>query len=330
MIAGRLFGLVLACAGIVGAGPVAAQADAVRTLPGKRVAVGGQRMYLECRGQRKNENAPTVVLDAGLGDSSLVWTRVMPELASMARVCSYDRAGYGASDAAAPPRTSAVIVEQLRQLLLNAGIEPPYLLVGHSFGGWNMQLFAASYPDAVAGLVLVDSSQVGEIDRYEQELGIRIAPAGNTYLAIQPYIPPDLPPEEAAYARTLVHDPITLRTVYYEWRGFRASERQVAQALPLPNVPIVVMSRGRTRGDTNSRKDLQERLWRRLQEEFVAAHPGAIHLVAHRSGHYIQLAQPTLVAHGICLTLRRIHDDHRYCAPPADKLAESGVGNKNP
>jgi len=96
------------------------------------------------------------VLDAALGASSLSWSLVQPELARMSRVCSYDRAGFGWSDAGPMPRTAGRIAEELRTLLDRGGVPPPFLLVGHSFGGLVVQIFAQRFRSETAGMVLVD------------------------------------------------------------------------------------------------------------------------------------------------------------------------------
>ncbi len=120
--------------------------------PGRLVDVGGHRLHIYCTGQ----GTPAVVMDSGFPSSSLSWTFVQPEVAKFAPACSYDRAGLGWSDAGPMPRTSRQIVEELHALLLNAGIGRPYVLVGHSFGTFTVRLYASTYPDEVAGMVLVD------------------------------------------------------------------------------------------------------------------------------------------------------------------------------
>jgi pimeloyl-ACP methyl ester carboxylesterase len=120
--------------------------------PGQLVDVRGFRLHVHCGGA----GAPSIVLDAALGGSSVSWSLVQPELAKVSRVCSYDRAGFGWSDAGPMPRTACRIADELRTLLERAGIPPPYLLVGHSFGGLVSLIFAHRFRDDVAGLVLVD------------------------------------------------------------------------------------------------------------------------------------------------------------------------------
>src|SRR5215216_3831319 len=127
---------------------------------GEMVDVGGYSLHLYCRGEA---GAPTVVMDSGLGGTVLDWQLVQPELAKSMRVCTFDRAGMGWSDPGPQPRTSQQIVKELHTLLGNAGVQGPYVLVGHSFGGLNMQLYASQYPDEVKGMVLVDSA-IADLD----------------------------------------------------------------------------------------------------------------------------------------------------------------------
>jgi pimeloyl-ACP methyl ester carboxylesterase len=124
--------------------------------PGRLVDIGTHRLHLQCAG----EGRPAVVFDAALGGSSLSWTLVQPDVARVTTTCSYDRAGFGWSDAGPPPRTAGRIADELHAALRRAGIAPPYLLVGHSFGGLVARLFAARHRDEVAGLVLIEPAIV--------------------------------------------------------------------------------------------------------------------------------------------------------------------------
>ena len=116
------------------------------------VDVGGFRLHVNCSGR----GSPAVIMDAALGGSSISWTFVQPEIAKLTRVCSYDRAGFGWSDAGPMPRTAARVAGELKTLLEKAGIAPPFILVGHSFGGLVMRVFATRYRRDVAALILVD------------------------------------------------------------------------------------------------------------------------------------------------------------------------------
>lgn len=129
--------------------------DPAYATPQRLVDVGGgRRLNLHCLG----EGSPTVVFDAGLANWSQIWGLVQPVVAKTTRACAYDRAGLGFSDPAQRPGTSANIVDDLHRLLQAAAIEPPYILVGHSYGGRNVRLYADMYRAEVAGLVLDDGS----------------------------------------------------------------------------------------------------------------------------------------------------------------------------
>ena len=116
------------------------------------IQVGDSRLHMYETGT----GSPAVVLEAGIAGSSLGWAIVQPEIASFTRVCSYDRAGLGWSEISATPRTLEGMVSELGGLLSAAGIPPPYILVGHSFGGLVIRAFAHLRPQEVAGLVFVD------------------------------------------------------------------------------------------------------------------------------------------------------------------------------
>jgi pimeloyl-ACP methyl ester carboxylesterase len=126
---------------------------------GKSVDVGGYKLNLNCTGQ----GSPTVILDSGLGGLALSWQGVQGEVEKFTRVCTYDRGGYGWSDPGPMPRTSAQIVKELHTLLQNSGEKPPYILVGHSSGGFNVRVYNGQYPDDVVGMVLVDASHEDQV-----------------------------------------------------------------------------------------------------------------------------------------------------------------------
>ena len=120
---------------------------------GELVAIEGTRLHMFTAGR----GTPTVVLDSALAGTSLSWSEIQPRLAELTRVVSYDRAGFGWSDASPAPRTVENMVEELDQLLSSAGVEAPYVLVGHSYGGWVAQLYASRHRKRIAGVILVDS-----------------------------------------------------------------------------------------------------------------------------------------------------------------------------
>ncbi len=134
---------------------------------GRAVNIGGRSLNIYCAGQ----GSPTVVMESGGNLPGYSWRLVEDGVSAFTRACWYDRAGYGWSDPAPPPRSSADIADDLHRLLHNAGIAPPYVLVGHSFGGFTIRVFASRYRGETAGLVLVDSASEHE-DEIKKEMQI--------------------------------------------------------------------------------------------------------------------------------------------------------------
>ena len=122
---------------------------------GQLYTVNGRQMHMVCMGQSK-PGEPTVILQAGGANESLWWVRVQTQLADHVRVCAYDRAGLGWSEPADTPRDPGTIVGELHALLAVANIQPPYVMVGHSFGAILTRIYAAHYPAEVVGITLVD------------------------------------------------------------------------------------------------------------------------------------------------------------------------------
>ena len=121
----------------------------------------GRKMNLYCMGQGKR----TVLFDSGGSDWSVIWALVQPAIATNARACTYDRAGLGHSDAAPEPRSPIAIVEDMHAVIHLGQLKAPLVLVGHSLGGFNVKLYAALYPQDVAGMVLVDPAEHRPWDR---------------------------------------------------------------------------------------------------------------------------------------------------------------------
>jgi pimeloyl-ACP methyl ester carboxylesterase len=137
---------------------------------GQLYTVNGHQMHMVCMGQSK-PGEPTVILQAGGANESLWWVRVQTQLADHLRVCAYDRAGLGWSEPADTPRDPSTIVDELHELLAVAGIQPSYIMAGHSFGAVLTRVYAAHYPTEVAGIALVDGMplELKELSKAEFE-----------------------------------------------------------------------------------------------------------------------------------------------------------------
>jgi pimeloyl-ACP methyl ester carboxylesterase len=134
--------------------------------PGVLVNVDGHKMHIYCMG----EGSPTIILDHVGGGSSMDWALIQPKLAEHTRVCAYDRAGFGWSDYNPAPRTLAEQVNELHTLLTGANEPGPYILVGHSYGARVDRVYAAKYPEEVAGMVLMDAGILADDPRYPAEM----------------------------------------------------------------------------------------------------------------------------------------------------------------
>ncbi len=284
--------------------------------PGRLVQVGGGDVHVLCLG----EGSPTVILDSGLGGSCLDWTLVQEEVSRFTRVCSFDRPGYGWSEPRSTERTSRTIVRELEMLLRAAEISGPYVMVGHSFGGLNMRLFAALNREEVRGLVLVDASHEQGLERLPQAFwsAVRrqlrvarwISALGGLRLAdALGFIPTtrlfrQLPGKAAAAARRQFCRSETIRTLRRELDALPGSQRQVAASGNLGDLPLVILTSNLS---LNPNRDLgpdvpieeMRRAWRALQAELLGLSSRSRQVFVEDSGHYIAIERPQPVIRAI-------------------------------
>jgi pimeloyl-ACP methyl ester carboxylesterase len=262
--------------------------------PGRLVDVGGYRMHINSVG----EGSPTVILDSGLSDSSLSWYKVQPEVARFVRVVSYDRAGLGWSDPSPQPRNSRVFAEELHTLLRNAGIPAPFVLVGHSMGGYDVRMFVSLYRSEVAGMVLVDASHP---DLSSRAPGMRENfVLWRNYLVKRQRLMPFGIPRLIGWCDAGAPQP-ALRTVecrasrydetLAELDSFAASADQVRDTGSLGDMPLAVLSEDPDK--IYPRAMLPA--FQECQDDLARLSTRATHVVAKGSGHQIQKDRPELV-----------------------------------
>ena len=233
---------------------------------GKRVNIGGYRLRIHCAGQGE----PTVVMDSGLGETLETWSEVWPQVQDLTRICVYDRAGLGHSDPGPTPRTSQRIVDELHALLTSARIEGPYILVGHSFGGLNVRLFASEHPQETVGLVLVDATHE---DYPSKEKALR-------------------PIEEKRRIETMFR--LAPPAAQSEFQSLPESVSEVRAAAPPPDVPVVVITAGR-----HDEAEQLRAAWMELQSDLVRRMPRARQIMADSSSHYVQFDDPAVIVDAI-------------------------------
>ena len=265
---------------------------ALPAAPGTYIWVGEHRLHLNCVG----EGSPTVIFDSGLGGSSLDWVRVQPEVATFTRACSYDRAGYGWSDAGPLPRDSEKISRELEMLLGNGSVAAPYVLVGHSFGGLNVRLFTHNNPGKVAGLVLIDASHEDQFRRFEQAGVGAIAPRGRSfYVGNASQIPSALPDDVAPVAQSFAISRSSMQAFLSELQHLRNSAKQLQSTPRMPDVPIVVISHRVDGTKGSDARATRARIWMDMQVELVRRAARGTHVIAATDDHYVHLSQPQLV-----------------------------------
>ena len=199
-----------------------------------------------------------VVIDAGLSGASYDWEHVAFGIAAFTTVCTYDRAGYGWSDSGPRPRTSQRAVAELRTLLREAKVSPPYVLLGHSWGGLNVRLYASQHLEEIAGLVLVDALNMDLLppDAKFHELGPALkflngtAWCGSTWLAASTFIrEPSNDLAALKLRRSMLSRTKSIHAICDELSG-EANWLEVRSALkPLGNLPLTVdfsANRGRS------------------------------------------------------------------------------------
>jgi len=272
---------------------------------GRRIDIGGHSLDIACLGQGR----PVVILDHGLGGSSRDWRYVQRALASTTRVCTYERAGYGRSDPAPGPRTSMRIASELRTLVFRAKLPPPYLLAGHSFGGFNVRAFASLFPDETAGIVLVDSPHEEQADRFFQsEITRRIDPHGSLQALWDSALLGSLSGIDLQpFARLLGNRSNSMQGLLGEIAGFVESSRELRAARYREEIPVVVIAHGRHLLPGGALSEQLEDQWLSLQQDLASRFKHHRFIVAERSGHNIPLEQPDLVVGAIERLIRERH-----------------------
>ena len=280
---------------------------------GKMVNIGSSKLFMNCTGSGK----PTVILEAGAGAWSIHWANVQAELAKSNRVCSYDRAGLGKSDAGEMPRTAKQAAADLEQLLSKSKETGPYILAGHSFGGWVIRLFQESNPDKVMAMAMIDSAHHAQWERLpaaEQMLKLGIGAFKKQFGALNSgevgveAFPSRLPPPLLREFHSALKLKKMQNAVLSEMENSVLSAKQAGNTKKLGGLPLMVLTAGNSFAaflpDNEKNKPMLEGLnkgWMEMQVELAALSTNSKHLISRRALHTINQDSPKLVAYSIRL-----------------------------
>ena len=290
------------------------------TMPGKFYDVGGYNMHIYCTGQ----GSPTLVLDAGLGNDWTVWGAVQPALSKTTRVCSYDRAGFGGSATRPGPRDADHIAHELHELLAQAGITGPIILMGHSIAGLYIRDYAALYPQQVAGLIHVDSSTPLQ----DQNPVVKAAIASNPGLnptvenfaeradfilgipRLQGYCSQIPSGWNGEAGKRLAEDacPPPFTAISAEAKSMDQSGREVLRAKNLGNLPMLIFSEDPNKpfplpGDWGKKLSA---VWNQMQDQFKELSTRSRRIIAKGSGHMIPIERPDLLNKEVPIFIQQV------------------------
>jgi pimeloyl-ACP methyl ester carboxylesterase len=269
--------------------------------PGRFINLGLHVMYIDCIG----ENSPTVLIDVGLGDSSANWMKIAKKLSKNVRTCLYDRAGYGWSDPGPGTRTTAQIVHELNMLLEFAEVPGPYIMVGHSFGGFTARYFASKYPEKTVGAVLIDSSHPDQIhrlsalDRIERKSPVKVSrkkPA------------PDYMDETERRWYFLNSSRKATFAQMDELKYFKDSAYEVKHSGPIPDVPLAVLTRGKNQLPEIDGISLEDE-WQSMQKELLTLSNNSWHSIIEDSGHKMYHDAPEEIIDNILKVIKQAREN---------------------
>ncbi len=228
-----------------------------------------------------------VVFEAGMGEDHATWQDVQPVIARMTTTFSYDRAGLGQSAASGSPRTAEQLAKELHTLLLAIKLTGPFILVGHSLGGYIVTLFAHLFPEDTAGLVYVDSG----FDEQRLKQAVTEEQWAAREQALKKYVPAFSPGQQMEKTRS------------------DESSIQAREAQPLPNVPAVILSGTLINSDFPV-SDVEREVKLQAHREIMAALPQAEQVIVAEARHYLQNETPAVVVEAVRRVIERVRNSN--------------------
>lgn len=318
--------VILLC--VVAAGSTIFNAAALRyyraiyPAPGRMYVVNGHQMHIDCTG----EGSPTIVLDAGSGEDSLVWSKVQPYLSRTTRVCSYDRAGMGWSAPQPGPRDADAIVSQLHALLQQAGVSGPIVLMGHSLAGLYIRAYATRYPEDVAGLIFVDGSSPLQEEQGSAELRAHVSISKYLYYSLVAAFALGVPRLMGYCSSEPGFDEPTGKMVaelqcgllWSEWRreytSIRRSGEETINTGPYGELPVLIFSEDpqkmkQTAGLPPKLALEMSVAWNQHQENLKHLSTRSRRIIAKGSGHFIPIDRADLINREVAIFIQQIRDN---------------------
>ncbi len=283
---------------------------------GKIVDIGYAKMHINCTGK----GSPTVILDAGAGAWSIHWFEVQKVLSKQTRVCSYDRLGLGWSSLGNMPRTAKKDAVDLHELLQKSGERAPFVLVGHSYGGYIARIFYDMFPKNIAGIGLIDSAHEHQWERLPAakqmlELGLKAAKenlekAKAGKLKKEDYI--GVASEMLLSYQAQMVQIKTHETSVSVLENIFESASEVGKTKKLGNLPLLVLSAGNSFAafidDNEKNKPLLTSLnsgWMEMQYDLATRSTNSEHLISQKDSHRLNRDNPKLIAYSLMLLLEK-------------------------
>ena len=298
---------------------------------GSIVMVGQYKMHIRCLGS----GSPTVVLETGLGNDSLIWTGLQEKLAKTTRVCAYDRAGFGWSDSRPGPRDADHIAAELHDLLVKTGLDGPVVLMGHSIGGLYIRDYASLYPAQVKGLIFIDSSNpLQNKNPAFVDGGSGGPPAWLLRTAMVAGIPrvigmcsggkpgPRYPmsKERAEHICGMHYSSMSA-----ELDNFDRSGEEALRSSSFGDLPILVFSHDPERllqGHHTAKDEARQQAWSDMQTQIMKLSSNSRRIIAIGSTHYVMNDRPDLMEKEVPLFLQNVRGAMPVALPDGASIRE--------
>lgn len=267
--------------------------------------VGGHKLHY----MKKGDTSPTVVFESGLGEGAVSWFKIQDKVSEYAATISYDRAGIGWSERGDNPKSVSAISGDLEKLLENADAKKPYVIVLHSFAGLTLRDFITKNSKDISGLIFVDASHPDQFNRLpkkeggdsKEDLGF-IVGLMNEFGIVRLF-------SDHQYSNTKASNPVNLRlnalshqsisATMEEMQNFNSIAADAGKISTFGDIPLVVITgaspqRWKKEASSDARKNSAS-IWMNLQKDLLNLSSNSTHIIANKSGHFVQMDEPEII-----------------------------------